>query len=49
MIPEDLKIGDTFVDGGLTYEVQAIVPEGYISKRVEKTEEAPKKRTTVKK
>lgn len=49
MIPKDLKIGDTFVDGGLTYEVQAIVPEGYISKRVEKTEEAPKKRTTVKK
>lgn len=34
MIPKNLKVGDTFKDGDYTYEVMAIVPEGYSSVRV---------------
>lgn len=34
MIPKGLKVGDTFVDGGLTYEVTKVVGENYESRRV---------------
>lgn len=30
-IPNDLKIGETFEDGGITYVVMEIVEGGYIS------------------
>jgi hypothetical protein len=36
MIKPGLKIGDVFEDGGLYYEVQSVIRNGYISKRVEK-------------
>ena len=39
MIKPGLKIGDVFEDGGLYYEVQSVIRNGYISKRVEKPEE----------
>lgn len=36
MIPKNLKIGDTFEDGGSTYEIIRVLKDGnYISKRVE--------------
>ena len=31
MIPKGLKVGDTFVDGGLTYKVTKVVGENYES------------------
>ena len=35
MVSSGLKIGDTFTDGGFTYEIKAVLPDGnYISKRV---------------
>ena len=34
MIPKGLKIGDTFIDGGLTYKVTKVVGENYESVRV---------------
>lgn len=34
MIPKNLKIGDTFTDGGYRFKVKEIVPEGYISTRI---------------
>ena len=43
MVKPNLKIGATFEDGGLYYEVQSVLPDGnYISKRVEKPTETPK-------
>ena len=47
MIPKGLKVGDTFVDDGLTYQVTKIVDVGYESRLVENApklapqEEAP--------
>lgn len=35
MIPKGLKVGDTFVDDGLTYQVTKIVDVGYESRLVE--------------
>ena len=35
MIPKGLKVGDTFVDDGLTYQVTKIVELGYESRLVE--------------
>lgn len=35
MIPSNLKVGDTFTDGGNTYVVKEVVEVGYISKMVE--------------
>jgi len=51
MVVKGLKVGETFEDGGLTYEVLAVGKDGnYISKRVEKkvapvekTEDKPKR------
>lgn len=34
MIPTNMKIGDTFEDGNGRYEVTAITPTGYESKRI---------------
>lgn len=34
MIPKGLKVGDTFVDGGITYEVLKVVGKNYESKMV---------------
>lgn len=34
MIPKGLKVGDTFVDFGLTYKVTKVVGENYESERV---------------
>ena len=31
MIPKGLKVGDTFVDGGMTYKVTKVVGENYES------------------
>ena len=49
MVVKGLKVGETFEDGGLTYEVLAIDKGGnYISKRTDKKadpEEKPVKRT----
>lgn len=40
MIPKGLKVGDTFVDGGITYKVLAVNDNGtYISKMVPKSAE----------
>ena len=37
MVVKGLKVGETFEDGGLTYEVLAVGKDGnYISKRVDK-------------
>jgi len=33
MIPKGLKVGDTFVDNGFTFEVTKVVGENYESKR----------------
>lgn len=41
MIPKNLKVGDTFTDGGFTYEVDEIVAMGYNSHRVDKPVKAP--------
>ena len=35
MIPKGMKVGDTFVDGGVTHEVLEVVGQNYISKVVE--------------
>ncbi len=36
MIKSGLKIGDVFEDNGLYYEVQSVIRNGYISKRIDK-------------
>lgn len=44
MVKPNFTIGTVFEDGGLYYEVQAVLPSGdYISKRVDKVPE-PEKR-----
>lgn len=46
MVKPNLTIGTVFEDGGLYYEVQAVLPSGdYISKRVDKVPESEKKIT----
>lgn len=43
MVPKGLKVGDTFEDGGLTYEVTKVLPNGcYESKRTEAKKPARK-------
>ena len=37
MIPKGLKVGDTFVDDGLTYRVTKVVGANYESEWVQKT------------
>ena len=37
MIPKGLKVGDTFVDGGMTYRVTKVVGENYESAWVGET------------
>ena len=44
-IPKGLKVGDVFEDSGRYFEVQSIVPVGYISKQVEKPVEVVQKET----
>lgn len=40
MVKPNLIVGSVFEDGGLYYEVQAVLPSGdYISKRIEKAVE----------
>lgn len=40
MVKPNLTVGSVFEDGGLYYEVQAVLPSGdYISKRIEKNVE----------
>lgn len=40
MVKPNLTVGSVFEDGGLYYEVQAVLPSGdYISKRIEKAVE----------
>lgn len=34
MIPKNLKVGETFTDGGYTYKVLEIVKDGYISTKI---------------
>jgi hypothetical protein len=34
MIPTGLKVGDTFIEGNSTYEVTAVLPGAYESKRI---------------
>lgn len=47
MVNPNFTIGTVFEDGGLYYEVQAVLPSGdYISKRVDKVLE-PEKEITV--
>lgn len=47
MVKPNFTIGTMFEDGGLYYEVQAVLPSGdYISKRVDKVPE-PEKEITV--
>ena len=47
MVKPNFTIGTVFEDGGLCYEVQAVLPSGdYISKRVDKVPE-PEKEITV--
>lgn len=47
MVKPNFTIGTVFEDGGLYYEVQAVLPSGdYISKRVDKDPE-PEKEITV--
>ena len=47
MVKPNFTIGTVFEDGGLYYEVQAVLPSGdYISKRVDKGPE-PEKEITV--
>ena len=47
MVKPNFTIGTVFEDGGLYYEVQAVLPSGdYISKRVDKVPE-PEKEITV--
>lgn len=47
MIKPGLKIGDVFEDGGLYYEVQSVIRNGYISKRIEKpVEKVAEKKTS---
>ena len=47
MVKPNFTIGTVFEDGGLYYEVQAVLPSGdYISKRVDKVLE-PEKEITV--
>jgi hypothetical protein len=37
MVAKGLKVGEVFIDGGLTYEVLAVDKDGnYISKRTDK-------------
>ena len=43
MVKPNFTIGTVFEDGGLYYEVQAVLPSGdYISKRVDKVTELEK-------
>lgn len=43
MVKPNFTIGTVFEDGGLYYEVQAVLPSGdYISKRVDKVPEPEK-------
>ena len=47
MVKPNFTIGTVFEDGGLDYEVQAVLPSGdYISKRVDKVLE-PEKEITI--
>lgn len=47
MVKPNFTIGTVFEDGGLYYEVQAVLPSGdYISKRVDKVPE-PEKESTI--
>lgn len=47
MVKPNFTIGTVFEDGGLYYEVQAVLPSGdYISKRVDKVP-APEKEITI--
>jgi hypothetical protein len=47
MVKPNFTIGTVFEDGGLYYEVQAVLPSGdYISKRVDKVPE-PEKEITI--
>lgn len=49
MVEAGLKVGSVFEDGGLCYEVQAVLPNGnYISKRTEKKETVVKDEEVVK-
>lgn len=34
MIPNNLKKGDTFADGGFQYKILAVTKDGYVSKRL---------------
>ena len=46
MVKPNFTIGTVFEDGGLYYEVQAVLPSGdYISKRVDKVPELEKEIT----
>lgn len=46
MVKPNFTIGTVFEDGGLYYEVQAVLPSGdYISKRVDKVTELEKEIT----
>lgn len=46
MVKPNFTIGTVFEDGGLYYEVQAVLPSGdYISKRVDKVPESEKEIT----
>lgn len=41
MIATNMKVGDLFEDGGLYYEVQAVLPDGnYISRRTDKKQKS---------
>jgi hypothetical protein len=48
MIPKNLKVGDTFTDGGFTYVVDEIVSVGYNSHRIEKPVKIPEIKEEVK-
>lgn len=46
MISKGLKVGATFEDGGLTYEITKVLPNGdYESKRIEKPAESAGKKS----
>nr|DAG28831.1 MAG TPA: hypothetical protein [Bacteriophage sp.] len=48
MVKPNLTVGSVFEDGGLYYEVQAVLPSGdYISKRIEKSVEEENVQTEI--
>lgn len=48
MITPNMKAGDVFEDGGLHFEVQAVLPDGnYISRRIEEPVCKPEEKMTV--